>query len=308
MVKSVSLKKNKMEHKKLFSVIAAVMGLLFMYALYNFFMSFARGYSLEWQFFLYFIPVGAGITGLTIFIASGFKKSGLLRVYMCYEIISFPFTLLFYIGFFTNNNGGSAFGPVVDWHFYVGVLIDILYIACSALGLWYLSKKRVPNIFFIGEGENRVGQFEPAGAGLRFANRLIDGVMVLVVLVKGLGSLYYWINQDLVADSPALIYVFEIPLLLMYYLLLESIFNTTAGKCATNTTIVNDSGGRPAFGQVLGRTFCRLIPFEAFSFFGAGARGWHDSITNTYVVQSIDADDAAANEITLDAETNPVQL
>jgi hypothetical protein len=43
------------------------------------------------------------------------------------------------------------------------------------------------------------------------------------------------------------------------------------------------------------------------SFLGAGARGWHDSLPNTYVVESIDVDDVQEYEITLDAETNMQQ-
>ena len=78
-------------------------------------------------------------------------------------------------------------------------------------------------------------------------------------------------------------------------------FNTTPGKCATNTVIVNEAGNRPNFGQILGRTFARLIPFDALSFFSA--RGWHDSLSGTYVVSAAN-NETATDEITLDAEQN----
>jgi RDD family len=293
-----------MEHKKLYTVISAILGALLAYALYNIVMSFVSGYALEWRFILYFLPVAAGITGLLIFLTSGFKKSGLLRLYMCYELLSFPFTVWFYIAFFSKDYGEFSSRPPLDWNFYLGVILDLLYLACCLAGLWYLGKRRIPRINYYGTGADKVGQFEPAGAGLRFANHIIDRVMIIFVVVKAFFSLRYWVDKDTLPESAGIIYVIEIVFVLLYYAVFEVIFNTTAGKCATNTTIVNDRGERPNFGQVLGRTFCRLIPFEAFSFFGAGARGWHDSIPDTYVVESIDRDDAGADEITLDAELN----
>lgn len=293
-----------MGHKKLYTSITVVLGVLMLYALYNIVMSFVRGYSLDGQFILYFLPTGAGITGLLIFATSGFKKSGLLRLYMCYELFTFPFTVLFYVSFFSRDYGEFSYRPPVDWGFYLGIVIDLLYLASCAVGLWYLSKKRVPKITYYGEGSNRTGQFEPAGGGLRFANLVIDRFLFIFVVFKGFNNYFFLGGGFLSGGYSGLLIVIEMAGLIVYYLLLESIFNTTAGKCATNTTIVNNSGQRPGFGQVLGRTFCRLIPFEAFSFLGEGARGWHDSLTNTYVVETVDEEAAALNEITLDAEMN----
>ncbi len=33
------------------------------------------------------------------------------------------------------------------------------------------------------------------------------------------------------------------------------------------------------------RSLCRLISFEQFSYLGGGLNGWHDSLSNTQVVQ-----------------------
>lgn len=49
--------------------------------------------------------------------------------------------------------------------------------------------------------------------------------------------------------------------------------------------VVREDGGKPSLGQVLGRTACRLIPFEAFSFLGSSGVGMHDSIPDTRVVR-----------------------
>lgn len=297
-----------MEHKKIYDAVSIALGVLFLYALYNLVQGFIYNHTFTPAYFFYITPVLLGITGLLIFVTSGYKKSGLLRVFMCYELFAFPFTVFYYYTIFTRDTSLPYMNYSLGWQFYAGIAVNLLYVTVSAVGLWYITKKRVPKIIYFGTGENRVGQFAPANGGLRFANRLIDAIIIVTVALRSISSFYSLrngFNRSIdIEDSPFLLYLIEIPAIIIYYLLLEGIFNTTAGKSATNTTIVNDSGERPGFAKILGRTFCRLIPFDALSFFGAGARGWHDRIPNTYVVESIDADDVHEHEITLDAETN----
>lgn len=47
---------------------------------------------------------------------------------------------------------------------------------------------------------------------------------------------------------------------------------------------MNIDGSNISFAQALGRTFCRFIPFEVFSFLDSRPRGWHDSIPKTKVI------------------------
>lgn len=71
-----------------------------------------------------------------------------------------------------------------------------------------------------------------------------------------------------------------------HYKLMEAAFSRTIGKTLTGTKVMDERGKKPSLGKILGRTFCRIIPFEAFSFLAADGRGWHDSIPGTYVVKS----------------------
>ncbi len=75
---------------------------------------------------------------------------------------------------------------------------------------------------------------------------------------------------------------------LCYYVVLEAATGQTFGKMAMGTTVVNETGGKPSFGQIIGRTLCRFIPFEPLSFFFGGdtkhPTGWHDTIPKTLVV------------------------
>lgn len=90
--------------------------------------------------------------------------------------------------------------------------------------------------------------------------------------------------RSLETISPIQEFLFGFLCYFTYYLFFESIFGRTLGKLITGTTVVNEHGGKPVFKQIIGRTLCRLIPFEPFSFFGASGYGWHDSIPKTYVI------------------------
>ncbi|PXY41515.1 RDD family protein [Flavobacterium cheongpyeongense] len=74
----------------------------------------------------------------------------------------------------------------------------------------------------------------------------------------------------------------SIAIAIIYYVLTEGLFGRTLGKLVTGTIVVNENGLKPGFGTIFKRTLCRSIPFDAFSFLGS--RGWHDSISDTYVV------------------------
>jgi hypothetical protein len=51
--------------------------------------------------------------------------------------------------------------------------------------------------------------------------------------------------------------------------------------------VVKHDGSRPNMKSIIIRTLSRLIPFEPFSFLTA-ERGWHDTLSVTYVVKKHD--------------------
>lgn len=73
-----------------------------------------------------------------------------------------------------------------------------------------------------------------------------------------------------------------------YYVFMETLFQRSLAKFLTGTRVVREDGCKPHFGQILGRTLARCIPFEAFSFFGGKGFpvGWHDSLSGTRVVSA----------------------
>jgi uncharacterized RDD family membrane protein YckC len=80
-------------------------------------------------------------------------------------------------------------------------------------------------------------------------------------------------------------YLFGAIVIFLVYFFQEFIFGKTLGKLITGTHVVDAKGNRPTFWQFVGRTVSRMIPFEAFSFLWSDKRGWHDTISDTYVIK-----------------------
>lgn len=130
-----------------------------------------------------------------------------------------------------------------------------------------------------------------ATQGQRFLNYLIDLIVQYLIifvlgfvfsvlsLLTGYTGIMEWIGS--MGDLEGYVVFFFV--LILYYTLFESLCSRTIGKYITKTIVVNEDGSKPDSQIILKRTLCRLIPFDGFSFLGSG-RGWHDSISDTYVV------------------------
>ena len=138
-------------------------------------------------------------------------------------------------------------------------------------------------------------KIEPAGRWRRFFNWLIDYVCFTLLSMVALMPYVVWLylrGGEAALDSletPNLLrdYGIGIAAMLLYYIPMESIFGFTVGKLVTGTRVVTEDGGKPRWGQIIGRTFARFIPFEPFSllFSSDERRGWHDSLPKLYVVR-----------------------
>lgn len=113
----------------------------------------------------------------------------------------------------------------------------------------------------------------------RFINSLIDGIFV------GMTS---YLVLDLFGSDMTSLGIFNIPMILLtvgYYFLMETVANgKTIGKFVTKTKVVTVDGRKPKPETILGRSFVRQVPFEAFSFLGEAPNGWHDRWTKTIVI------------------------
>lgn len=131
----------------------------------------------------------------------------------------------------------------------------------------------------------------PASRGLRFANLIVDYIgFIILSFVVGLvlGVILVVTGGPEAVDSIDKVpdILIGLPVYLFYFISLEGLTGRTLGKLLTGTKVVNAKGEKPSFAQICGRSLCRIIPFEPFSFlFGEVARGWHDSLSGTYVVK-----------------------
>lgn len=136
--------------------------------------------------------------------------------------------------------------------------------------------------------------YAPASQGQRFANYLIDqvatiGLIFLLAFLIGaldaMGIMEGVADRLFGEDSGLTDNLIGILVGLTYYMVFEGLWGRTLGKLVTGTAAVNaKTGGRIGFGALLGRTLARFVPFEAFSFLGAEASGWHDKWSGTKVV------------------------
>lgn len=134
---------------------------------------------------------------------------------------------------------------------------------------------------------------ESASTGSRFVHLVVDTVMYYVfvfILMLMLGAFIGVFAPDYVSelndDGPWFAYLLFLIGYFSYYVFCESVFGRTVGKLITNTKVVDQNGNLPSTGTIFMRTLVRLVPFEAFSFFGDSERGWHDRWSNTYVVKT----------------------
>ena len=69
-----------------------------------------------------------------------------------------------------------------------------------------------------------------------------------------------------------------------YYVFMETKYQKTIGKFITKTKVVNKNGTKPEVGDILRRTFCRLIPFDRISFLFT-SNGFHDRLSDTTIIK-----------------------
>ncbi|WP_125722101.1 RDD family protein [Flavobacterium ustbae] len=136
-------------------------------------------------------------------------------------------------------------------------------------------------------------------AGARFVHYIVDVIIFFIIMVVlgtiiGIMSALFGTNSfanSADSSNELVLNIISIIILIIYYTVMEGLFGRSVGKFLTGSVVVDENGEKPDFGTILKRSLCRLIPFDAFTFLG-GSRGWHDSISNTYVVDKKGLDES----------------
>lgn len=135
-----------------------------------------------------------------------------------------------------------------------------------------------------------------ASKGSRILNYILDIIFtmllifVLAFVLAILAGIFQWNGillwlSDMSDLSGQVVFL---GVAIFYYTITEAFLGRSLAKLITGTTVVDENGQKPDFGTILKRSLCRLIPFDALSFLGNSGRGWHDSISDTYVVNKKD--------------------
>ena len=131
--------------------------------------------------------------------------------------------------------------------------------------------------------------FVLASGTKRFANLIIDYIAAMVFVMFAAASISVFAelfeNEALQEAILILENVLSFLWYFGYYVFFEFVVSgKTIGKMITRTRVVDEYGDKPGIGKIIGRTFARMIPFDAFTFLGEDARGWHDSLSGTIVI------------------------
>lgn len=138
------------------------------------------------------------------------------------------------------------------------------------------------------EGQSPPPHYPSASGGKRFANYLIDSIVsYALVLMLAFGVGFIDGGEFFETETGKTLFIVGFYVLYFGYPgIMEALCGRTVGKFCTRTQVVNYQNKEASLGQILGRTLCRLIPFDAFSFLGDAASGWHDTIPKTKVVDN----------------------
>lgn len=132
-----------------------------------------------------------------------------------------------------------------------------------------------------------------ASQGQRFLNVIIDSLFIYILVLSAGTTIVLigeatnnfvvsgWVeNMNFVE-----IIAYGLLILFLYYFLSEVYFSRTLAKLVTRTVVVRSDGSKPTIKMIFIRTISRFIVFESLSYLGGSSRGWHDSLSGTYVVK-----------------------
>ena len=124
------------------------------------------------------------------------------------------------------------------------------------------------------------------GSGIRFVNFLIDFIvwLILAFIISFIIGLLIPVTAESQGILTLFVYVLFFGTFITYYAILEIKFQKTVGKFLTKTKVVKMNGEKPENGDIITRTFCRLIPFDRISFLFV-KNGIHDYLSKTKVVK-----------------------
>lgn len=128
----------------------------------------------------------------------------------------------------------------------------------------------------------------PTDKGKRFTNFIIDRLLMVVLYQLLLSATVDNFLETLNLDEMSLLgsnVLISWGVLVFYYTFFEiNMDGKTPGKYFTRTKAVTMNGEPLTSDIIIKRSLARIIPFEPLSYLGVNPLGWHDTLSNTKVV------------------------
>jgi uncharacterized RDD family membrane protein YckC len=118
---------------------------------------------------------------------------------------------------------------------------------------------------------------------IRFVHFIIDLLVWFIIwlIVTFILTLPLYKNMEI---ATLIGYVTLFLTFIGYYYIMEVNWQKTVAKFITKTKVVTNSGNKPNKGDILARTFCRLIPLDRISFLFT-RNGFHDRLSGTRIIK-----------------------
>jgi uncharacterized RDD family membrane protein YckC len=238
----------------------------------------------------------AMLVGVIVFFSTNFKRDEFLKFTLSIQILTIPIVLVSYTSIFKNHYITENF----TWHNYLQLVIGFVEILIAPLLLTLLCKRRIAKTQTYTEGGQQYAEFTPTNVGLRVLHYFVDIILFTIFAMANLFAISNFFNTDIYNSVFRYgrfdgfdLYIALLSVTLIFYTFFELVFKATPAKMLTNTIVVNQSANRMGILQALGRSLTRFIPFEGFSFIADnGTKGWHDTLTSTYVIDAIFPEEA----------------
>ncbi|MEM6687084.1 MAG: RDD family protein [Bacteroidota bacterium] len=128
--------------------------------------------------------------------------------------------------------------------------------------------EETPDFVFLKDGKYQITLKRPS-KGTRFLHYIVDSILIILIFSPILILFLRGLAREIEAavGEELGLYLVLLVVGILYYLIYEGIFRMTPAKYLTSSAVTGYTSEKVNGIQILSRTFCRKIPFEAFSFF-----------------------------------------
>lgn len=248
--------------------------------------------------------------GTLVYIKSDYKNFRILRfiysVLLFKIIISFPLTLVhfysYYFGLETTFYGGynqfqpKEFGVLDLLQSSLSIAFIIFYVVASfKIVKYFNSQMQLKSDTEDYEYYKRTYFFETKKAN-RFLHMLVDNVflyslfysLIMTAVQFRFASDFFESIDAVLGEKGSLLLVTSV-FRIIYFVFYECQFRATPGKFLTQTRVMNYDGAEATTGNIISRTFSRLVPLESITFLLG--YNLHDNWSSTAVYDEIAVDE-----------------